>query len=40
VTLDNFDIASGYTATHTVTLLDCDPSAESECSATFTTQPK
>jgi hypothetical protein len=36
----NFDIQSDYEATHTVHLLDCEPSATSECSATFTTRPK
>jgi hypothetical protein len=36
----SFDIRSGYEATHTITLLECRPSATSACSATFSTQPK
>jgi hypothetical protein len=38
--LDSFDVASNYQATHTIDLLDCQPSAGRACTFTFTTRPK
>jgi hypothetical protein len=37
---DSFDVGSDYQATHTITLLDCRPSAGTVCSVSFSTRPK